>query len=518
MAGIARLLQGPRPYIGAVALLLLAPILVVVSAPLHTPATEWAYVRTHILPSYLGETLRLIALAGGLAIVFGTSTAWLVSACDFPGRRFFRWALVLPLALPTYISAITFAALFGPTGLLSDRLRAAIGVDIDILGPDGLALVFALMLFPYVYLPARAAFSAGMSDVLEAAKLLGAGARRRAFRVAFPLARPAIAGGVLLVCMEVLNDYGAVQYYGVHTLTAGIFRSWGGLYDVGSALRLAGVLLLVVLALALGQRLLKRGGLRTAEGRALRRVRLSGWRAVGATLWCGLLVLFAFALPIGALLADTLATWNATAIAELVRPVVNTLYVGTWAAGITLVVAVAFAFAQRMGYGGLTRLASVGYVVPGAVIAIGVMGLAGPLAARSGWVLIGSLTLVIYAFSVRFLALAGQPLQAGLSQQPRMLDEAAHLLGASPVRTFLRVNLPLLRPSLLAAAAIVLIEVVKELPLTLILRPFNFETLSTRVFDMARIEQWREAAPPALLIVACGLVPVLLLERWMERR
>lgn len=510
--------RGPRPYIALLALLLLAPIIVVVTAPLHTTAREWDYVGRHILPSYLGETARLVGIAAALAIVLGTGSAWLVSACDFPGRRFFRWALVLPLALPTYISAITFASLFGSTGSLSDRLRAAIGVDIDVLSADGLAVVFALMLFPYVYLPARAAFSAGMSDVLEAARSLGAGARRRAFRVAFPLARPAIAGGALLVCMEVLNDYGAVQYYGVHTLTAGIFRSWGGLYDVGSALRLSGVLLLLVLLLAGLQRAMRRGALRTTEGRILRRVPLSGRRAFGAWLWCALLFLLAFVLPIGALLADTVATWASTVTPDLLRPVFNTLYVGTWAAAITLAIAVLFAFAQRTGQGQLTRLASVGYVVPGAVIAIGVMGLAGPLAARTGVVLIGTLTLVIYAFSVRFLALAGQPLQAGLAQQPRALDEAARLLGASPGRTFLRVNLPLLRPSLLAAAAIVLIEVVKELPLTLILRPFNFETLSTRVFDMARIEQWREAAAPALLIVLCGLVPVVLLERLMDRR
>jgi len=504
--------------IALLALLLLAPLLVVVFAPLHVPAPEWDYVSGTILPSHLAETARLIVIAGVLAVIFGTSAAWLVSACDFPGRRFLRWALVLPLALPTYIGAITFAALFGPTGAWSIPIHEAIGLRIDILNGDGLALVFALLLFPYVYLPARAAFGSGMSDLLEASKLLGAGATRRAWRVAFPLARPAISGGVLLVAMEALNDYGAVRYYGVHTLTAGIFRSWGGLYDVGSALRLSGVLLLLVLLITGAQRLVRGARHHTTGSRPLTPVRLNGWRAWAAFGWCGLLFGIAFALPLGALIVDAVRTWGTSAWTELFEPLFNTLHIGTWAALMTLLLATLFAFAQRNGQGRITRLASFGYVVPGAVIAIGVMGLASPLPTYTGLVLIGTLPLVVYAFSVRFLALASQPLQAGLQHQPLALDEAARLLGASPWRTFRKVNLPLLRPSLLAAASIVLIEVVKELPLTLILRPFNFETLSTRVFYMARIEQWREAAPPALLIVCCGLVPVVLLERLMDRR
>lgn len=506
-----------RPVVALIALLLLAPLMVVLTAPLHTPAPEWDHVRRAILPGHLLETGRLLLLTSATAIVFGTVSAWLVASARFPGHKLFRWALMLPLALPTYIGAITFAGLLGPTGSITIALRSSTGLGLDIMTPDGLALIFGLLLYPYVYLPARAAFSGGLTDVLEAARLMGAGPWRRALRVAIPLARPAIGGGALLVAMETLNDYGAVKHFGVHTLTAGIFRSWGGLYDTGSALRLSAVLLLIALLLAIGERRLGRRAGRTAQGRSYGPTRLKGWRAWACTAWCAVLLGIAFILPVGALLRNAFLNAGGMDWSELLAPVWNTLKLAGCSALLTLGVALLFAYAQRNGRAGLTRLAAIGYVVPGAVIAIGVMGLAGRLADATSWVLIGTLPLVVYAFTVRFLAMAVNPMSAGMAQQPRSLDEAARLLGASRLRTFVQVNLPLLRPSILAATAITLIEVIKELPLTLILRPFGMETLSTHVFYMSRIEQWGDAAVPALLIVAVGLVPVFLLERLMAR-
>ncbi|HEY0979001.1 MAG TPA: iron ABC transporter permease [Flavobacteriales bacterium] len=502
--------------IALTALLMLAPIIAVVLAPLHTPAPEWDFVRSALLPGHLIETARLVLVSALLAIVLGSSTAWLVTSARFPGRDLFRWALMLPLALPTYIGSITFAALLGPTGSLSRMLRSSTGIGIDILTPDGLAITFGLLLYPYVYLPARAVFSNGMSDLLEAARTLGASPARRARRVAFPMARPAIAGGALLVAMEALNDYGAVQYYGVHTLTAGLFKAWGGLYDTGSALRIAGILLLIVLVLAWGEERSRGRASRTSTSPPLRPARLHGWRALTASIWCTLVLGIAFVLPFGTLVIDTVQVAGTTVWSELTGPLLNTLKLAGGSALLTLLIALLFAFAQRNGQARLVKLTSIGYAVPGAVIAMGVMGLAGTFADRTQWILIGTVPLVMYAFAVRFLAMATNPLNAGLATQPRTLDDSARLLGASRIRTFLHINLPLLRPSLVAASAIVLIEVMKELPLTLILRPFGMDTLSTHVFYMARIEQWREAAPPALLIVLCSLLPVLLLERWLQ--
>jgi len=502
----------------ALALLVLAPLLVVATAPLHTPAPEWPYVGSTLLPTYLWETAVLISRTVLLALLLGVSTAWLVSANDFPGRGLFRWALVLPLALPTYISAITCSALWGPTGTFSLWVAEHTGLHIDLLTPSGLAYVLALVFFPYVYLPARAAFSGGMSAQLNAASMLGGGALRRAFRVAFPLALPAIGGGGLLVAMEVLNDYGAVRHYGVRTLTAGIFRSWGGLYDSGSALRIGGILLLVVLLLMLAGKLTDRGALRAVSGARLRPVPLTGFRAVLATLFCALVLGAAFLMPVLALLSDAFRSSDLAAALSFLPAAGNTLLIGVLAALLTLALALVLSYGKRRTRSRSGLIAGIGYVVPGAVIAIGVMSLAGWLTDLTGVVLIGTIALMVYAFSVRFLALATQPLRAGLDQQPTSLDEAARLLGASPLRTFIRVNLPLLKPSLLAAALLVLMEVVKELPLTLILRPFDTDTLSTKVFEKARIEQWSEAALPALLIVVCGLVPVVLLDRLLERK
>ncbi len=506
--------RGSWPIL-ALALLLLAPLLVVVTAPLHSTATEWPFVWHELLPSHLRETGLLLLIAVVLAVIFGTGAAWLVSAFRFPGRDLFRWALVLPLALPTYISAITFASLFGPTG----SIRLTLGLPFDIVNLPGLALVFALVLFPYVYLPARAAFSTGMGAHLDAARMLGGGALRRFFRVAAPLARPAIAGGAFLVAMETLNDYGAVKYYGIHTLTAGIFRAWGGLYDVGSALRLSGLLLALVLLLVWSEAQLRKRAQHSTANHATQRIALVGWKRMAASTGCGLLLFAGFVLPVMAIILDAFRTADLPHLRIVLPALGNTLLVGTIAAVLTLLVAIVLAYSERHdpSRSRLVQWAGLGYVVPGAVIALGVMALAGWIGDQTGMVLIGGIALLAYAFTVRFLALAGQPLRAGLAQQQRSLDESARLLGASPLRTFFFVNMPLLRPALIAAALLVLMEVVKELPLTMILRPFDFDTLSTRVFELARIEQWADAALPALLIVGCGLVPLVVLDRILER-
>lgn len=497
------------------ALLLLAPLLVVLTAPLHAPAGEWDFVVRGLLGDHLRDTGLLLLVTVPLALVLGTGTAWLIGAFDFTGRAFFRWALVLPLALPTYISAITYAALLGPTG----SIKLALHLPFDVMNLPGLGCVLAFALFPYVYLPARAAFSTGMAPQLDAARMLGGGAMRRFVRVAAPLARPAIAGGSFLVVMEVLNDYGAVKYYGVRTLTAGIFRAWGGLYDVGSALRLGALLLLLVLVLLWIEDRARSRAMHTTTHRAVVRVRLKGIHAAAAMVVCALVIGAGFLLPVGAILHDALRTGPATPWNDVLPAIRNTLLVGTLAAVATLTIAVMLAFAERRQRGRLriAHWAGLGYAVPGAVIAIGVMSLAGWTGERTGMVLIGTMALLVYAYAVRFLALAGQPLRAGLAQQSIELDDSARLLGATPLRTFLHVNLPLLRPALLAAALLVLMEVVKELPLTLILRPFDLDTLSTKVFEQARIEQWAGAAVPSLLIVACGLVPLIALDRLLDK-
>lgn len=500
--------------------LLALPILVVITSPLHSTAPEWDHVVRALLPEHLKGSLLLLFGTLLPALVFAVPSAWLVARTNFPGRSFFRWALVLPLALPTYISAFTYAALLGPTGSVSTRIHALVGVKLDIMNMPGLCLVMAAVLFPYIYLPARAAFVAGMSGQLDAARTLGVGPWMRFRRVALPLARPAIAAGALLVAMETLNDFGAVKYFGERSLTTAIFRSWGGLYDLGSALRIGLVLLGIVALLLWSERRSRGNAAHTTDQVPLQRHRLRGLRSLLATLWCALVLLLGAGIPIAKILLDVFGgsiTWSWT---EVLPAFGNTLLVAALAAALTLLVAVLFTFRERYGSRApwSLHLANLGYAIPGAVIAVSSMALAG-VVDRSmvlPFALIGSTGLLVYALTVRFLAVGNQPLRAALGQQTRALDDAARLLGASPLRAFVHINLPLLRPALLAAALLVAIDVIKELPLTLILRPFNFHTLSTRTYELASIEQLREASLPALFIVLCGLLPVLLLDRMAD--
>jgi len=377
-------------------------------------------------------------------------------------------------------------------------------------------LVLALVLYPYIYLPARAAFASGLSSQLDAARMLGAGAGRRFSRIALPLARPAIVGGALLVAMETLNDFGAVKYFGIRTLTTGIFRSWGGLYDLGSALRLSMVLLGLIVLLLWIERRSRRGRMITQQDPNTP-VELRGVRKWAALGWCLLMLFVAACRPLMKIISDVLGDHQEAHWPALLKATANTLLVAGLAVVFTLGIAILFTFKERYGKKPdlLVRLASLGYAIPGAVIAIGVMALAGALD-RQPWstvALIGSLALIIYAYCVRFMAVGLQTLRAGIQQQHPHLDASARMLGAGPWSTFIRINLPLLKPSLIAAAMLVAIDVIKELPLTLILRPFNFETLSTRTYALASIEQMREASWPALLIVLCGVIPVLVLDR-----
>ncbi|MBK8500352.1 MAG: iron ABC transporter permease [Flavobacteriales bacterium] len=513
--------RAARIGITSLAVLLAGPLLVVLSAPLHTPAPEWEHVLGNLLWSQLGETLLLLAIALATALLIAVPCAWLVALFDFPLRRFVGWALVLPMALPTYIAAYTWAALLGPTGSMSLWLQSHFGVKPDILNLPGLGVVLGLVLYPYIYLPARAAFARGMTAQFDAARLLGAEGESLFRRVAVPLARPAIAAGALLLCMEVMNDYGAVKYYGVRTLTTGMFRSWGGLHDLGSSLRIGIVLVALVGVLIWIERRSRRHASTATDQAPIERRKLcgiEGWMAFAA---CMVVLLIACGLPMSKIIGDAWASWGINDHVGLMLALGRTLLLALGAVVLTLIIAIFFAHRERHSPRSsiAIRAANLGYAIPGAVIAIGAMVLVGPVD-RSGWggpVLIGSIGLLLYAYCARFLAVGTQPLFGAMRAQSASLDEAALLLGASTWRTFLRINLPLLRPALLGAGILVAVDVIKELPLTLILRPFDFETLGTSAYRYAVNEQLREAALPALLIVLCAVVPLFVLERQLRR-
>ena len=532
--------------VGALAIAALAglPIAAILLAAATGGVGAIAHLARTVLEEYLLNTGLLMVLAGGFAALVGTGCAWLVAATEFPGRRLLGWALVLPLAVPAYIAAYIYADLLDYAGPVQSALRGLTGW-----GPQdyafppirslaGGALVLGLVLYPYVYLLARTAFATQSLTQFRAARSLGAAPARAFWRVALPAARPAIAGGLALVLMEVLADFGVAEYFAIPTFSTGIFRSWLAMGDKAAALKLAAVMLLFVVALVALEAATRSGRSDSRDGLAARAggeplVTLSPGGKALAFLACFTPVLLGFLVPAGhlALMATSEAARAATG--DLATYARGSLWLGLLTSALCLVAALLLAFASaRSGSrvtAGAIRLGTLGYALPGALLAVGLLAPLGALDqsltrfARDslGWsgglLLTGTAAILIYALSVRFLTVAYNSVSGGLSRIPPRLDSAARSLGAGPGRVLARIYAPLLAPSLAGAAALVFIDTVRELPATLILRPFNLETLATRTYRLASDERLVEASIPALILLAAGLLPVLLLNRLGKR-
>jgi iron(III) transport system permease protein len=542
---VARQSRWPTGWtLGAlVSIALLSLPLLVIAGGLLAPASEtWQHVASTVLSDYIINSVRLVVGAGALALFIGVSTAWLVAAYEFPGRRFFEWALILPLAVPAYIAAYTYAGMFDVTGPLQRLVRAAVPsladefLYLDVMNIGMVTLIFGFVLFPYVYLVARASFGRQSASLLEASRTLGHGPIATFRRVALPLARPALAAGVGLVAMEVLNDYGAVKYYGVSTFTTGIFRSWFGLGDLSSAIRLSAMLMVFVFALLALERS-QRGRAAFAGGRAserpLPRTRLAGRHALLAFSLCLVPFLFGFAIPVAQLGYWASATAASVIDGAFLRLVLNTFLLAGAAAALCVTVALLLTYASRLNprpwLRRLSRVTVLGYSMPGAVVAVGVLVpfawfdhrvdgvMRATVGIPTGLLLSGTFIALIFAYAVRFMAVAFLPVESGFTRICGRVDDAARSLGASPSCALRKVSLPLLRGTLLGAVILVFVDVLKELPLTLILRPFNFDTLATRAYQLATDELLAVSANYALVIILAGVIPVLLLNRVFER-
>jgi iron(III) transport system permease protein len=518
------------------ALLLVAalslPLLVVAWGALKPAGEAWEHIASTLLPEYVRNTVVLTASAGALALVVGTGTAWLVAMCDFPLRAFFRWALILPLSVPAYMAGFTYAGMFDVTGPVQKIVRTIVPGSRDaflywnVMRIEVLALIFAMVLYPYVFLLARSLFEQRTGRVLEAARLLGRGPWSVFFRVGLPLARPAIVAGIALVLMEILNDYGAVTYYGITTFTTGIFRAWFSLGDLDTAIRLSAILMILVLAV-LGLERWQRGAARYDEGGAARpvsRYPLRGLRAAAAFAFCATPLLLGFLLPV-----LQLTLWTVRVAPTLTDPgflvlARNSFLLAVAASLLCVGIAVLLAYAARLDRGPVTRsagkLALLGYSVPGAVVAVGVLiavlAVSRVVPGSAAFLITGSVTALLFGYVVRFMAVGFLSVEAGFARIGASMTAASRSLGAPPLRTLLRVELPLLRRAILAAGLLVFIDVLKELPLTLILRPFNFNTLATRAFQLASDEQVAQSAPAALLVILTAAFVVGLLHRAFE--
>ncbi len=523
-------------FIAALAALPIAAILF--SAPADGFEAIVHLART-VLGRYTGNTLLLMVLAGGLAGVVGTGCAWLVTAARFPGRGLFAWALILPLAVPGYIAAYIYADLLDFTGPVQDSLRAITGWNADeywfpqIRSLPGGAFVLGIVLYPYVYLLARSAFAAQSLGQFRAARSLGASPSRAFWQVALPAARPAIAGGLALVLMEVLADFGVAEYFAIPTFSTGIFRSWLAMGDKQAALKLAAMMLVFVIALIALEAKTRAGRSDSKDGLSSRSdetlIELSTTGKGLAAFVCAIPLLLGFVIPATHLGWMASSDAAVSAMGELWSYASGSLWLGLATAGTCLVTALLLTFAKTRSNSriaaGAIRISTLGYALPGALLAVGLLTPLGALDVgisrfardemgyAGGLVLTGTSIILIYALSVRFLTVAFNTVDGGMSKIPPSLDAAARSLGAKPARVLTRIYAPLLSPSLAAAAALVFIDTLRELPATLILRPFNLETLATRTYRLASDERLVEASIPALILLAAGLLPVLLLTR-----
>lgn len=526
-------LRLPRPRLllwlaCALSLPTLLPLAAVLGGLLGADATLLNHLFQHVLPRVAGNSLLLVLCVAVLSATLGTSLAALVALTEFPGRRAFSWLLVLPLAMPAFVNAVAMIGLFDYSGPLAQTWRDLGGQAWpEFRGLGGLSLTLVLALYPYVYLVARGAFASQGGSALEVARSLGMTPWQAFLSTALPLARPWIAAGTLLVMMETLADFGTVAAFNYETFTSAIYKAWYALFSIDSALAIAAVLLVVVVVLlALDHRLQRRQRFHRIGRHPATRLRLRGLRAWAASATCALVLLLAFGLPVARLLYLALdasaafdARWGELAL--------NSLSLGLIAATSTVAAALLLAVAKREHPGPFSqaaaRIASLGYGLPGALLAVGLYvpmtRLLNLLADGLGWdsLAAGGLLLLLVAYGVRFTAVAQAPVDSALARLRPSLIEAARSLGLGGPRLLLRVYLPLLRGGVFTAGLLVLVDVIKEMPITLMTRPFGWDTLATRVFEYSNEGQWAQAALPALSLVLVGLVPVLLLERRMDR-
>ncbi|MGV0986427.1 MAG: ABC transporter permease [Limnohabitans sp.] len=537
---LARRLSGlSSPLYALLALALALPVLTVLGSWLQwtgASADILLEMARTVLPDYALTTLGLCLMVAVGVTVLGLATAALVTLFDFPGRGVFEWLLLLPLAMPAYVVAYAYTDFLQFSGPLQMALREALGLQ-GRLWPDvrsvwGAALVFTLALYPYVYLLARTALVERAAGLMEAARLLGAPLPRRIREIALPLARPAVAAGVALALMETLADFGVSSYFGIQTFTAGIYKAWLSMDNRIAAAQLATVLLaVVVVLLQLEQRAQKR--MRFNQGRGGRQgsaeaqpVRLGGWRRLLAWAVCTLPVLLGFVLPVLIMLRALAGEATELPWDRFGQWALTSLRLGAVTAVLAVGVALALAFSVRTRADRISRsaiqLVGLGYAIPGAVVVVGLLLPVGwiqqtwPASSAGAWITATSLGLV-WAYLVRFCAVALQSVQSGYARIPASLDDSARMLGVTGWGLLRRVHAPLLQRTTVAAALLVFVDVMKELPATMVLRPFNSDTLAVVAYQLARDERLGEAALPSLALVLVGLIPVILLSRTLRQ-
>ena len=526
----------------AIALPIAVPIVVVLLYFFMPASTVWAHLRETVLLEYVGNTVTLLLYVACLTLLIGVGCAWLTATKEFVGRRVFAWLLILPLASPAYVVAYAYGDIFSAMHGVETWLATTFGVNIDlpaIRSLPGAAIVLGVTLYPYVYLLTYSAFLEQAAPLSEAARTLGVSRRRNFLTIALPHARPAIAGGLALALMETAADFGVVEYFGVATLTNGIFRTWFAMGEHHAAMQLAGWLFLVVAILVVLEQLARRGLHVNPVSRnaPAQRVQLRGWKSALAMVACTLPLLFGLAIPLSLLAKHAIVIGDPLIGLPFLKYLFNSVSVAAIAAILAVVCAACLTYALRiqgqkplLKFG--VRTATLGYAIPGMVLAVGMLepltrldrGIASWAQAvfdvNIGLLLTGSAAALIFVYLARFLTVAYNSVDSGLLRIHPNFDDAARSLGSNRRRVFTHVHMPMMAPALLTATLLVFVDVIKELPATLILRPFNFETLATRAYRLASDERIAEASTAALCIALVGLIPmfVLAVQRFGMRR
>ena len=524
-------------------LFVLLPVTGLLWAAIGTDENIWQHLLNSVLPSYIVNSLILVTgVCLGVTFV-GTCTAWLIANCRFPGHKIFGWMLILPLAMPAYVMAYVYTDFLEYSGPLQTALRLIFSWENsneywfpEVRSHGGAIILLSLVLYPYVYALARAAFSSQALSLLEAGRMLGHSPMKVFFSVSLPLARPAIVVGVTLASMETLSDFGTVDYFAVRTLTTGIFDVWFGMENQSGAAQIALVLLTFIILLVWLERTSRKKQRVNANSRinSTLRLELKGWRSALAIICCGLPILFGFLLPAIILAIYSSYSFDLFKYADYLAYTGNTLFLATGTAVLCMMLGIFIGYSQRLSSHWsvklATRISTIGYAIPGAALAIGLIISFGAmneiiipisehfsLSAQS-FFLSGGVVALFFAYTIRFLAISVGSVESGLEKITPNMDMASRTLGSGPFSTLCRIHIPLLRPALIAGSILVFVDTMKELPATLILRPFNFETLATFVYQYASDELLVECAPAALTIVLAGILPVILLNAAIDKK
>ncbi len=501
---------------------------------------NWLHIREYLLKDYLQNSVVIIIFTALATMLIGTSLAWLITIYQFPMRNFLKWALILPLAIPPYIAAYTFHGILNYTGVIQSTLRNSFDMQVNqsyfnIMSIQGAIFIFTVTLFPYVYAITRSFFQNLSASVLENARLLGGNDIDTFFRVALPISRAAIVGSVTLVILEVLNDYGVTSYFGIQTISTAIFRTWYGMMDLDSALKLAGTLMVIVMVVLMLERIL-RGRKKffdpSSKVRPIQPKKLTGAKAWGVFAYCFGIFTIAFIIPLLQLLRWAFMTYEKVFNAQFIVLAKNSVLVASIASVIIIFIALIISNYTRLQSGLLTkfisRVTTLGYSIPGAAIAIAVITIfisldqyivtfLAQFNLKPEFVLRTTLVMLIFAYVIRFLAIGFNNIEAGFEKIGNRYSETSRMLGASTLRTFFLVDLPLLRGAIASGFILVFVDILKELPLTLFLQPFNFSTLATQAFKYANDERVQEASIASLMIIFISALCIFIFHRVLDK-